>query len=158
MASTFTFTASSGTRSFTASRFCGAIDIQKDARHARYHRNSRQCAFPNQHCSLNPVSYLVVNGVVHGPAAVRPWPVAHTLVLRTTTHYFWNHGPPSRSRYCKDLIVNRSSSDRTIGTGGYIRAPTGSTTDGNAILFPKPESHMAMSVAACIGCGSPVAA
>jgi succinate dehydrogenase / fumarate reductase iron-sulfur subunit len=58
----------------------------------------------------------------------------------------------------KDLVVNRSAFDRIIAAGGYISVPAGSAPDGNAILVPKQDSDMAMSAAACIGCGACVAA
>lgn len=57
----------------------------------------------------------------------------------------------------KDLIVDRSSFDKIISSGGYISSNTGNAMDGNAILIPKPISDESMDAAACIGCGACVA-
>lgn len=58
----------------------------------------------------------------------------------------------------KDLIVDRTSFDRIIQSGGYISANTGNAQDGNSILIPKQDQEEAMDAAACIGCGACVAA
>ena len=58
----------------------------------------------------------------------------------------------------RDLIVDRSSFDRIVASGGFITAPTGSGPDGNAIPVPKTNADLAMDAAACIGCGACVAA
>ena len=58
----------------------------------------------------------------------------------------------------RDLVVDRSSFDRIIESGGYITAPTGSAQDGNEILIPKEVADTAMDAAQCIGCGACVAA
>ena len=43
----------------------------------------------------------------------------------------------------KDLVVDRSSFDRIIQSGGYVSVNTGSAPDGNAILFQKlPNKHL----------------
>ncbi len=57
----------------------------------------------------------------------------------------------------KDLMVDRSSFDRIIKSGGYISTNTGNAVDANAILIPKPDADEAMSSATCIGCGACVA-
>jgi succinate dehydrogenase / fumarate reductase iron-sulfur subunit len=58
----------------------------------------------------------------------------------------------------KDLMVDRSSFDRIVESGGFITAPTGGAPDANLIPIPKPVSDAAMDAAACIGCGACVAA
>ena len=58
----------------------------------------------------------------------------------------------------KDLIVDRSSFDRIIQSGGYISVNTGSAPDGNAIPISKEIAEDAFDAAACIGCGACVAA
>ncbi len=58
----------------------------------------------------------------------------------------------------KDLMVDRSSFDRIIESGGYITVAAGGAPDGNLIPIPKPVSDAAMDAAACIGCGACVAA
>ncbi|MFZ1383204.1 MAG: succinate dehydrogenase/fumarate reductase iron-sulfur subunit [Scrofimicrobium sp.] len=58
----------------------------------------------------------------------------------------------------KDLVVNRSAFDRIIRAGGYISVNTGAAPDANVVLVPKPDADKAFNAAACIGCGSCVAA
>jgi len=57
----------------------------------------------------------------------------------------------------KDLIVDRTSFDRIMESGGYISVNTGGTPDSNAIPISKEDSEEAMNAAACIGCGACVA-
>jgi succinate dehydrogenase / fumarate reductase iron-sulfur subunit len=58
----------------------------------------------------------------------------------------------------KDLVVDRSSFDRIMQSGGYVSVDTGGVPDGNTILVPKTVSDEAFDAAACIGCGACVAA
>ena len=58
----------------------------------------------------------------------------------------------------RDLIVDRSSFDRIMATGGYVDVRTGSAVDANAIPVAKADSDAAFDAAACIGCGACVAA
>ncbi len=58
----------------------------------------------------------------------------------------------------RDLVVNRSSFDRIVASGGFISVATGSAAEANGILVPKPHADVAMDAAACIGCGACVAA
>ncbi len=58
----------------------------------------------------------------------------------------------------KDLMVDRSSFDRIIQSGGFISINTGNAPDGNAIPINKQDADEAFSAAECIGCGACVAA
>jgi succinate dehydrogenase / fumarate reductase iron-sulfur subunit len=58
----------------------------------------------------------------------------------------------------KDLVVDRTSFDRIMQSGGFITARAGSAPDANALPVPKPDSDLAMDAAQCIGCGACVAA
>lgn len=58
----------------------------------------------------------------------------------------------------KDLVVDRRAFDRIIAAGGYISVNTGAAPDANVQLVPKAEADLAFEAAACIGCGSCVAA
>ena len=58
----------------------------------------------------------------------------------------------------KDLVVDRTSFDRIIQSGGYISVNTGNAPDGNAIPINKAYADEAFSAAECIGCGACVAA
>ena len=58
----------------------------------------------------------------------------------------------------KDLVVDRSSFDRIIQSGGYVSVNTGGVPDANEIPIPTSVSNEAMDAASCIGCGACVAA
>ncbi len=101
---------------------------------------------------------FMISGVAHGPQR-----------LTTTCQLFMRQFEdgatvvcePFRSRafpVIKDLVVDRSSLDRIVQSGGFISARTGSAPDANAIPVPKPAAEKAMDAAACIGCGACVAA
>jgi len=100
----------------------------------------------------------VVNGIPHGPQDaitlcqlhMRSFANGDTITLE-----------PWRAKafpIVKDLIVDRSSFDRIIASGGFISVKTGSAQDANAIPIGKPNADKAMSAASCIGCGACVAA
>jgi succinate dehydrogenase / fumarate reductase iron-sulfur subunit len=58
----------------------------------------------------------------------------------------------------KDLMVDRSSFDRIIQSGGYISVNTGNAVDANALPIEKEKADASFAAAACIGCGACVAA
>jgi succinate dehydrogenase / fumarate reductase iron-sulfur subunit len=58
----------------------------------------------------------------------------------------------------KDLVVDRSSFDRIIQSGGYISVNTGQAQDANNIPIEKDQASRAFDAATCIGCGACVAA
>ena len=100
---------------------------------------------------------LMINGVAHGPQKgtttcqlhMRSFKDGDTVVVE-----------PWRARafpVIKDLVVDRSAFDRIIQSGGYISAITGSASEANATLIPKPVADAAFESAACIGCGACVA-
>ncbi len=99
----------------------------------------------------------VVNGIAHGPEKevtlcqlhMRNFSSGDTIVIE-----------PFRSRAFpvkKDLLVDRSSLDRIIQSGGYVSVNTGGTADGNSLPIPSHKAELAMDAAACIGCGACVA-
>ena len=99
----------------------------------------------------------IVDGVAHGPEKevtlcqlhMRHFASGDTIVIE-----------PFRSRAFpikKDLLIDRSSLDRIIQSGGYVSVNTGGTPDGNSIPIPSHNSELAMDAAACIGCGACVA-
>ena len=57
----------------------------------------------------------------------------------------------------KDLMVDRSSFDRVIQSGGYISVRTGAAPDAHAIQVRKDSADYGFEAAACIGCGACVA-
>ncbi|MFM2266986.1 MAG: hypothetical protein RL757_427 [Bacteroidota bacterium] len=101
---------------------------------------------------------LVINGRPHGPMRgtttcqlhMRFFKDGETVVIE-----------PFRARsfpVIRDLVVDRSSFDRIIQSGGYVSVNTGQAQDGNAIPIEKDTAARAFDAAACIGCGACVAA
>jgi len=101
---------------------------------------------------------LTIDGVPHGPE--KGTTVCH-LHLRKFKDGQSLAIEPFRAKafpVLKDLVVDRSSFDRIIESGGYVSVSTGGTPDGNALPVPKEDAEESMDAAACIGCGACVAA
>lgn len=101
---------------------------------------------------------MFINGRAHGPERgvatcqlyMRSFNDGDTVVIE-----------PWRAKsfpVVKDLVVDRSSFDRIMQSGGYVSVDTGGVPDGNTIPVPKTVSDEAFDAAACIGCGACVAA
>ncbi|MFN0033477.1 MAG: succinate dehydrogenase/fumarate reductase iron-sulfur subunit [Saprospiraceae bacterium] len=101
---------------------------------------------------------LVIDGRAHGPMKgtttcqvhMRHYHEGDTIVIE-----------PFRARafpVIRDLVVDRSSFDRIIQSGGYVSVNTGQAQDANAIPIEKEQAGHAFDAAACIGCGACVAA
>ncbi|MDR1805133.1 MAG: succinate dehydrogenase/fumarate reductase iron-sulfur subunit [Flavobacteriales bacterium] len=102
---------------------------------------------------------LYINGRAHGPEN-----------LITTCQLHMRHFHDGETIYIEpwrakafpiinDLVVDRSSFDRIIISGGFISVNTfGKTVDGNMIPISKEEVDKAFDAATCIGCGACVAA
>ena len=100
---------------------------------------------------------MAINGRPHGP-------MKGTTTCQLHMRHFKNGDTitiePWRAKafpVIKDLVVDRSSFDRIIQSGGYVSVNTGSAPDGNAIPIPKSVAEEAFDAAACIGCGACVA-
>jgi len=100
----------------------------------------------------------VINGIPHGPQE-------KTTVSQLHMRHFKNgdtiYIEPWRAKafpVIRDLIVDRTSLDRIIRSGGYVSTHTGGVPDANAVLVPKEDADTAMDAAECIGCGACVAA
>jgi succinate dehydrogenase / fumarate reductase iron-sulfur subunit len=100
----------------------------------------------------------VVNGRPHGPME------ATTLCQLHMRHFTDGDTvviEPLRARafpIIKDLVVDRSSLDKIMASGGYVSVNTGAAPEANATAVAKPQADQAMDAAACIGCGACVAA
>ena len=101
---------------------------------------------------------MVINGRPHGPNQ-------GTTTCQLHMRYFKDGDTitiePWRAKafpVIKDLVVDRSSLDRIIQSGGYISVNTGQAQDANAIPIEKNRASHAFDAAACIGCGACVAA
>jgi succinate dehydrogenase iron-sulfur subunit len=101
---------------------------------------------------------MVINGRPHGPLKgtttcqlhMRHFHDGQTIVIE-----------PFRAKafpIIKDLVVDRSSLDHIIESGGYISVNTGQAPDANDISIQKNIAAKAFDAAACIGCGACVAA
>ncbi len=101
---------------------------------------------------------MVINGRPHGPKKavttcqlhMRSFAEGETVVIEP-----WR---ADAFPVIKDLVVNRSSFDRIIASGGYISVNTGNAVDANAMLIPKDDADLAFEAATCIGCGACVSA
>ena len=101
---------------------------------------------------------LVINGTPHGPVRATTTCQLHMRSFKdgeTITIEPWR---AASFPVIKDLVVDRSSFDRIIQSGGYVSVSTGGAPDGNAIPIPKEDADKAFDAAACIGCGACVAA
>ena len=101
---------------------------------------------------------MVINGKPHGPQKGTTTCQLHMRYFKdgdTVTIEPWRAKP---FPVLKDLIVDRSSFDRIIQSGGYISVNTGSAPDGNSLPISKEIAEDAFDAAACIGCGACVAA
>jgi len=101
---------------------------------------------------------FMINGVAHGGHKGTTVCQLHMRHFRDGDELTLEPFRANAFPVIRDLVVDRSSFDRIIASGGYITAPTGTAPDGNAIPVPKPISDRAMDAAACIGCGACVAA
>jgi succinate dehydrogenase / fumarate reductase iron-sulfur subunit len=102
---------------------------------------------------------MYINGEPHGPDRGITTCQLH---MRRFKDGDTIHIEPWRSKafpVIKDLVVDRSSFDRIIQSGGYVSVNTsGNTQDANAIPIPKDNADDAFDAATCIGCGACVAA
>jgi succinate dehydrogenase / fumarate reductase iron-sulfur subunit len=100
----------------------------------------------------------VVNGKAHGPLKgvtlcqlhMRNFKDGDTITIE-----------PWRSKgfpVIKDLVVDRSSFDRVMASGGFISTRTGQAPEAHSAPVSKENADLAMDAAACIGCGACVAA
>ncbi len=101
---------------------------------------------------------MVINGRPHGP-------LKGTTVCQLHMRHFKDGQTivvePFRAKafpVIKDLVVDRSSFDHIIESGGYISVNTGQAPDANDISIEKNVAAKAFDAAACIGCGACVAA
>lgn len=101
---------------------------------------------------------MMINGLPHGPERGTTVCQLHMRKFRDGEHIYVEPWRAAAFPVVKDLVVDRSSFDRIIQTGGFVSVTTGGTPDGNAILIRKENQEKAMDAAACIGCGACVAA
>lgn len=101
---------------------------------------------------------MVVNGRAHGPMQRTTVCQLHMRSFSDGQSIYIEPWRASAFPIQKDLIVDRSSFDRIIQSGGFISVRTGSAPDANSIPVGKEDADVAMDAASCIGCGACVAA
>jgi succinate dehydrogenase / fumarate reductase iron-sulfur subunit len=101
---------------------------------------------------------LMINGQAHGPQRGTATCQLHMRKFKSGDEIVIEPWRASAFPIIRDLMVDRSSFDRIIESGGFITAPTGGAPDANLIPIPKPVADAAMDSAECIGCGACVAA
>ena len=100
---------------------------------------------------------LTINGVPHGK---EQGITSCQLHMRKFSDGETIYIEPFRAKpfpVLKDLMVDRSSFDRIIESGGYVSVRTGSAVDANSMPIEKEDADTAFDAATCIGCGACVA-
>ena len=100
---------------------------------------------------------MVINGQPHGP---QKGVTTCQLHMRSFNDGDSIYIEPFRAKpfpVLKDLMVDRSSFDRIIESGGYVSVRTGSAVDANSIPVEKKDADTSFDAATCIGCGACVA-
>ncbi len=100
----------------------------------------------------------VINGIPHGPQKKTTVCQLHMRNFRDGDTIYIEPWKAKAFPVIKDLIVDRSSLDQIIQSGGYVSVHTGGVPDANTILISKEDADNAMDAAECIGCGACVAA
>ena len=101
---------------------------------------------------------MYINGKPHGPQKGTTTCQLHMRHFNDGDTIFIEPWRAKGFPVIKDLMVDRSSFDRIIQSGGYISVNTGNAPDGNSIPINKQDADEAFSSAECIGCGACVAA
>jgi succinate dehydrogenase / fumarate reductase, iron-sulfur subunit len=101
---------------------------------------------------------VMINGQAHGPWKATATCQLHMRAFDDGDEIVIEPWRATAFPIIKDLMVDRSSFDAIVESGGFITVNTGAGPDGNEIPIPKPAADTAMDAAACIGCGACVAA
>jgi len=101
---------------------------------------------------------VMIDGVAHGPTKATTTCQLHMRHYRDGDTILVEPWRSSAFPVIRDLVVDRSSFDRIIASGGYISVATGSAPEANLTPVPRPRADEAFTAAACIGCGACVAA
>ncbi|MBX7155565.1 MAG: succinate dehydrogenase/fumarate reductase iron-sulfur subunit [Candidatus Kapaibacterium sp.] len=101
---------------------------------------------------------MMINGMAHGPEKLTTTCQLHMRKFNDGDEITIEPWRAEAFPVIKDLVVDRSSFDRIIASGGYVNVNTGGVPDANAIPIGKKVADYAFNAAACIGCGACVAA
>ena len=101
---------------------------------------------------------MYINGQAHGPVKGTTTCQLHMRSFQDGETIYIEPWRANAFPVVKDLMVDRSSFDRVIQSGGFVSVNTsGNTIDANAIPIPKADADKAFDAATCIGCGACVA-
>ena len=101
---------------------------------------------------------LYINGEAHGPGRAITTCQLHMREFEDGETMYIEPWRAGAFPVIKDLIVDRSSFDRIMQSGGYVSVNTsGNTQDANALPIRKEDADEAFDAATCIGCGACVA-
>ena len=101
---------------------------------------------------------LYINGEAHGPDRGVTTCQLHMRKFNDGDTIYIEPWRAKAFPVIKDLVVDRSSFDRIMASGGFVSVNTsGNTVDANAIPIPKNDADEAFEAATCIGCGACVA-
>jgi succinate dehydrogenase / fumarate reductase iron-sulfur subunit len=101
---------------------------------------------------------MTINGVPHGKGKLQTTCQLHMRSFSDGETIVIEPFRATPFPVIKDLVVDRTSFDRIIQSGGFIEQRVGSAQDANALPIGKTVADKAMDAAACIGCGACVAA
>lgn len=101
---------------------------------------------------------MVINGNAHGPEKATTTCQLHMRKFKDGDSIVIEPFRAKAFPVVRDLVVDRSSFDRIIESGGYISVNTGNAQDANNIPVRKENADLAFEAATCIGCGACVAA
>lgn len=100
---------------------------------------------------------VMINGQAHGPDSATTTCQLHMRRFKDGDTIIIEPWRAKAFPIVRDLVVDRSAFDRIIQSGGYVSVSTGNAPEANNLLVPHNVQQIAMSGAACIGCGACVA-
>lgn len=101
---------------------------------------------------------MYINGEAHGPGEMITTCQLHMREFKDGETIYIEPWRAKAFPVIKDLMVDRSSFDRIMASGGFVSVNTsGNTQDANAIPINKHDADEAFDAATCIGCGACVA-
>lgn len=101
---------------------------------------------------------MVINGNPHGPEKATTTCQLHMRKFKDGDSIVIEPFRAKAFPVVRDLVVDRSSFDRVIQSGGYVSVNTGNAQDANTLPVRKENADLAFEAATCIGCGACVAA
>lgn len=101
---------------------------------------------------------MVIDGYAHGPMQGTTTCQLHMRSFKDGATIVIEPFRADAFPIVRDLVVDRSSFDAIIQSGGFVSVNTGQAVDANAIPIEKDQSSEAFDAATCIGCGACVAA